>query len=173
MGKDLKRGKSYGNWRKQNPCYVLAKKLATLSPVGTWKVEDVPNEVVIKVRRFPDRACTCCLLAAHTKMQEMTQHVIIKSFVRTSQRDFPGGPVVKTLLPLQGARVPALVRELRSRMPRGAAKKKRKQNEPHKYPTLYFRKNHSNNRASERLEETVTHQSQPKLTLRHLGVAFI
>ena len=41
--------------------------------------------------------------------------------------DFPGGPVVKTLLiPLQGARVQSLVKELRFCMPRGAAKKKKK-----------------------------------------------
>ena len=40
-------------------------------------------------------------------------------------QDFPGSPVVKTphLLPLQRARVQSLVRELRSRMPRGTAKK--------------------------------------------------
>jgi len=36
--------------------------------------------------------------------------------------DFPSGPVGKTVLPLQGAWVPSLVRELRSRMPHGMAK---------------------------------------------------
>ena len=40
-------------------------------------------------------------------------------------RDFPGGPVVKILLPLQGVRVHSLVRELRSCMPHSASKKKR------------------------------------------------
>jgi len=38
----------------------------------------------------------------------------------------PDGPVVKTLLPLQGARVQSLVRELRSHMPSSVAKKKKK-----------------------------------------------
>ena len=37
--------------------------------------------------------------------------------------DFPSGPVVKTVLPLQGAQVRSLVGELRSHMLRGAAKK--------------------------------------------------
>ena len=36
-------------------------------------------------------------------------------------RDFPGGPVVKTMLPLQGGRVQSLVRELRSHKPQGKA----------------------------------------------------
>ena len=44
--------------------------------------------------------------------------------------DFPGGPVVKTVLPLQGARVRSLVRELRSCSLRGAAKKTPKQKTP-------------------------------------------
>ena len=39
------------------------------------------------------------------------------SFSRLSKfilgyQDFPGGPVAKTLLPMQGAQVPSLVREL-------------------------------------------------------------
>ena len=38
--------------------------------------------------------------------------------------DFPGGPVVKTALPLQGAQVRSLVGELGSHMPRSTAKKK-------------------------------------------------
>ena len=39
-----------------------------------------------------------------------------------SSRGFPGGPVVKTILPMQGALVWSLVGELRSHIPRGAAK---------------------------------------------------
>ena len=42
----------------------------------------------------------------------------------------PDGPVVKTLLPLQGARVQSLVRDLRSHMPSSVAKKKKKR--PHR-----------------------------------------
>ena len=38
-------------------------------------------------------------------------------------RDFPGGPMVKTALPMQGPRVQSLVRELRSHMPHGQRKK--------------------------------------------------
>ena len=41
-------------------------------------------------------------------------------------RDFPGGPVVKTVLPLRGAQVPSLVGEPRSHIPVGAAAKKKK-----------------------------------------------
>ena len=37
--------------------------------------------------------------------------------------DFPGGPVVETVLPMQGAEVQSLVRELTSHMPWYAAKK--------------------------------------------------
>ena len=41
--------------------------------------------------------------------------------------DFPGGPVVKTtVLPLKRALVRSLVRELRSHLLHGAAKKKKK-----------------------------------------------
>ena len=36
--------------------------------------------------------------------------------------DFPDGPAIKTVLPLQGVRARSLVGELRSHMPRGAAK---------------------------------------------------
>ena len=42
---------------------------------------------------------------------------------------FPGGPAVKTVLPLQGARVRSLARELRSHMPCGAAKKEKKRSD--------------------------------------------
>ena len=38
--------------------------------------------------------------------------------------DFPSGPVVKTVLPLQGAWVQSLVQELRFHKPHGVAKKK-------------------------------------------------
>ena len=34
-------------------------------------------------------------------------------------RDFPGLPVIKNLLPMQGTWVQSLVRELRSHMPQG------------------------------------------------------
>ena len=37
--------------------------------------------------------------------------------------DFLGGPVVKTLCPLQGTGVPSLVSEQRSHMPHGVAKR--------------------------------------------------
>lgn len=33
-----------GNWRKGNPCCVLAKILATLSSAIIWKAEKVPEE---------------------------------------------------------------------------------------------------------------------------------
>ena len=43
----------------------------------------------------------------------------------TVQGNFPGGPVVKTVLPMQGAWVQSLVRELRSHMLHSTAKKKK------------------------------------------------
>ena len=43
--------------------------------------------------------------------------------------DFPGGPVVKTALPLQVGQVPSPVRELRSCMPREQPKRKKKEKE--------------------------------------------
>ena len=46
------------------------------------------------------------------------------------QREFPGGPVVRTpSFHCRGARVQSLVREPRSRMPHGVAKKKKKNGE--------------------------------------------
>ena len=47
-------------------------------------------------------------------------------FKVTTTGDFPGGPAVKTVLPLQGTWVQSLVGELRSHMPRSTAKKKKK-----------------------------------------------
>ena len=41
-------------------------------------------------------------------------------------RDFPGGPAVKVLFSLQGAQVRSLVRKLRSHIPCGVAKKRKK-----------------------------------------------
>ena len=52
---------------------------------------------------------------------------ILVKISRRQARDFPGGPVVKTpALPMQGARVPSLVGELRSRGLCCMAKKKKK-----------------------------------------------
>ena len=42
-------------------------------------------------------------------------------------KDFPGCPVVKTALPIQGAWVQSLVRKLGFHMPRGVAKNKLKE----------------------------------------------
>ena len=41
-------------------------------------------------------------------------------------RNFPGRPVVKTVLPVQGAQVQTLIRKLRSQMLYSKAKKKKK-----------------------------------------------
>ena len=43
-------------------------------------------------------------------------------FVTLRPRDFPGGPMVDSVLPLQGAWVQSLVRELRSHIPCDTAK---------------------------------------------------
>ena len=45
-------------------------------------------------------------------------------FKKLPRRDFPGGPVVKTLLPMQGVRVRSLVLELRSHLLHGVSKNK-------------------------------------------------
>ena len=47
-------------------------------------------------------------------------YLLIKLMV---QRDFPGGPVAKTVLSVQGAWVPSLVGELRSYMPHSMVKR--------------------------------------------------
>ena len=49
--------------------------------------------------------------------------------IKTTVTDFPGGPVVKTPLPLQRAWVPSLIWELRSLMPQGASKKNEREME--------------------------------------------
>ena len=41
-----------------------------------------------------------------------------------TRREFPGDPVVKAGLPMQGAWIQSLVRELRPYVPHGTAKKK-------------------------------------------------
>jgi len=51
-------------------------------------------------------------------------HLKKKKKKQTVEKDFPGSPVVKTLLPLQGAWVQSLVQELRSCVPHGMAKNK-------------------------------------------------
>ena len=43
--------------------------------------------------------------------------------------DFPGSPVVKTTVPLQGERIGSLVRELTFHMPHSTAKKKKEKDE--------------------------------------------
>ena len=48
--------------------------------------------------------------------------------------DFPGGAVVKTTC--RGLKIQSLVRELRSRMPHGAAKKKKKKRVPQCFRTF-------------------------------------
>ena len=50
--------------------------------------------------------------------------------------DFPGGPVVKTLLPLQGAQVWSLMGELMCCMPWSAVRKKKKEGKKEKTGTL-------------------------------------
>ena len=63
----------------------------------------------------------------HLKWMQFMVHKLYLNKVDLKKKrfgDFSCGPVVKTALPLQGAQVQSLVRELRSRMLRGAAKKK-------------------------------------------------
>ena len=53
----------------------------------------------------------------------MGDHLLLKM---EDPWDFPGGPVVKTVLPSQGAWVGSLFRELQSCMPQSAAKEQNK-----------------------------------------------
>ena len=46
----------------------------------------------------------------------------LKQTNKKHSRDFPRGPEVDSMLPMQGAQVPSLVRELRSHMLHGMAK---------------------------------------------------
>ena len=59
---------------------------------------------------------------------------LLQAFKRIQKRhirDFLGGPVVKTLLPMKGVRVQSLVREIRSHMPHGKAEKKKEKKDIH------------------------------------------
>lgn len=42
------------NWRKGNPCYVVAESLAILLPAVIWKVGNIPGGCVTWLR-FPSR----------------------------------------------------------------------------------------------------------------------
>ena len=59
--------------------------------------------------RFGDLRKYCWKMANQTT-------IILGAFKGKERRDFSGGPVVKTQLPLQGVQVPSLVREVRSHM---------------------------------------------------------
>ena len=47
----------------------------------------------------------------------MSRRVVRRCFINSVSGDFPGGPVVKTELPWQGAQVLSLVMELRFQQP--------------------------------------------------------
>ena len=58
--------------------------------------------------------------------KDLTQHILSTAetstdrfFKKKKRKDFPTGPVVKNPLPMQGAQVQFLIRELRSHKPRG------------------------------------------------------
>ena len=52
--------------------------------------------------------------------------LIIPNPRKNADKGLPGGPVVKARLPTKGARIQSLVRELRSYVPHGMTKKKKK-----------------------------------------------
>ena len=49
MGEGLQENEvnAIGNREKWSPCYVVAGSLSILSPEVTWKVEKLPNELVM------------------------------------------------------------------------------------------------------------------------------
>ena len=71
-------------------------------------------------------AITMCLSTYQKTLANFPVKSLLKLLLKFGvDWDFPDGPVVKTLLPLQGARVQSLDRELRSHKPHGTAKKKK------------------------------------------------
>ena len=73
-------------------------------------------------------AITMCLSTYQKTPANFPVKSLLKLLLKFSvDWDFPDGPVVKTLLPLQGAWVQSLDRELRSHKPHGMAKKKKRE----------------------------------------------
>ena len=79
-----------------------------------WRQRKEPNILICLVTQPP----VLLLVNSNSNIQE--------SHLLKISRNFPGDPVVNTALLLWEAQVQSLVRELRSRMPRGTAKKKKK-----------------------------------------------
>lgn len=44
-----------GNWRKDDPCYIMAEGLSELSPTVVWKVEFVSDKLDYIELRFPSK----------------------------------------------------------------------------------------------------------------------
>ena len=78
-----------------------------------WRQRKEPNILICLVTQPP----VLLLVNSNSNIQE--------SHLLKISRNFPGDPVVNTALLLWEAQVQSLVRELRSRMPRGTAKKKK------------------------------------------------
>ena len=63
------------------------------------------------------------------QLRELREHngtfciLTVVVVAKNSKRDSPGGPMVKTVFPMEGVRVQTLVKELRSHMSRSTAKK--------------------------------------------------
>ena len=63
--------------------------------------------------------------AYHTSMM---YYYLLNNFLKSTHIwDFPGSPVVKTVIPLQGASVLSVMRELRSHMLHGADKRRKEE----------------------------------------------
>ena len=69
--------------------------------------------------RYPLCQGCPCGKEHHTLLHPLGQDSVLNE---TQPWDFPGGPVVKTALPMQGGRVRSLVGELRSHIPCSTAK---------------------------------------------------
>ena len=84
-------------------------------------------------------AITMCLSTYQKTPANFPVKSLLKLLLKFSvDWDFPDGPVVKTLLPLQGARVQSLDRELRSHKPHGMAKKKKGKKKKFCVQYIYF-----------------------------------
>ena len=74
--------------------------------------------------------CACCLSDESALLYQKFHNSYCTCFIKSAQRSSGQD----SMFPLQGARVYSLVRELRSRMPRGVSKKKKKVLRPRCWP---------------------------------------
>ena len=105
----------------------LIPGLGTKTPHALEQLSLPPATTVsVQQGKIPHNTTKVLPAATNTvkKKKNWTEKVEKNQLENCSWRDFPGSPVIKTRsFPLQGAQVQSLVRELRSHMLPGVAKK--------------------------------------------------